>query len=41
MSKPVSFSKLEIIEPSERLKHLANYGNTVDVDPNVPVKRSD
>lgn len=32
-------SEMGIIEPLERIKHLANYGNLVDVDINVPIRR--
>lgn len=27
------------MEPNERMKNLTKYGNTVEVDPNVPIKR--
>lgn len=32
-------SEMGLIEPLERIKHLTNYGNIVDVDPNVPIRR--
>lgn len=28
-----------IVDPQERIKHLANYGNMVDIDVNVPIRR--
>lgn len=27
------------VEPNERMRNLTKFGNTVDVDPNVPLKR--
>lgn len=27
------------MDPHERMKSLTKYGNTVEVDPNVPIKR--
>lgn len=35
-SKP---SDLASLEPTARVKQLANYGAVVDVDPNVPPRR--
>uniref|UniRef100_A0A6M2DT24 Putative smad6 n=1 Tax=Xenopsylla cheopis TaxID=163159 RepID=A0A6M2DT24_XENCH len=32
-------SDLAFADPTARVKQLANYGNTVDIDPNVPIRR--
>lgn len=39
MSKSINFSAMGIIEPSERIKNLASFGNTVEIDTNVPATR--
>lgn len=32
-------SEMGVIEPLERIKNLANYGNIVDIDTNIPIHR--
>ncbi|XP_037030311.1 STAM-binding protein [Bradysia coprophila] len=39
MSKIANFTGMGIVDPQERIKHLANYGNMFDVDGNVPIRR--
>ncbi|KAJ6649929.1 STAM-binding protein-like A [Pseudolycoriella hygida] len=39
MYKIANFTGMGIVDPQERIKHLANYGNMFDVDANVPIRR--
>lgn len=39
MSKTVNYTEMSIVEPKERIKQLTNYGNLIDIDPNVPIRR--
>lgn len=39
MSKIANTAAMGITEPHARIRHLANYGNAVDVDPNIPIRR--
>lgn len=39
MSKSINFSAMGISEPNERIKYLASYGNTLEIDPNIPANR--
>lgn len=39
MSKSINFSAMGICEPNERIKYLASYGNTLEIDPNIPANR--
>ncbi|XP_055851913.1 STAM-binding protein [Episyrphus balteatus] len=39
MSKVANYMGMSIVEPQARIKHLANYGNMIEVDPNMPVQR--
>lgn len=35
----INFADLGLIKPEERLKRLAEFGNMVEVDANIPIKR--
>lgn len=37
--KGLNFAELGLTKPEERLKKLTEFGNMVDVDPNIPIKR--
>lgn len=39
MSKVPISSGMGLVEPQARIRHLASYGNLVEVDPNIPAKR--
>lgn len=39
MAKSVKFSEMGIVEPEARLKHLASFGNYIEVDANIPAVR--
>lgn len=37
--KAINFADLGLIKPEERLKKLADFGNMVEVDTNIPIHR--
>lgn len=37
--KGLNFAELGLTKPEERLKKLTEFGNMVEVDPNIPIKR--
>lgn len=39
MSTVVNYMGMSIVEPDARIRELANYGNMIEVDPNMPVQR--
>uniref|UniRef100_A0A0K8TKB2 Putative smad6 n=1 Tax=Tabanus bromius TaxID=304241 RepID=A0A0K8TKB2_TABBR len=39
MSKLANHTAMGIVEPQARIRHLGSFGNTVDVDPNIPIRR--
>lgn len=39
MAKSPKFTESGIMDPEARFKHLASFGNSVAVDPNIPAIR--
>lgn len=41
MAKIAKFADMGTVEPQARIRALASYGNIVEVDPNIPIRRFD
>lgn len=39
MAKLAKFADMGTVEPHARIRALASYGNMVEVDPNIPIRR--